>query len=704
MKISFLFSVLILLPFVVFSQPLWINISDTRDVNKIIHDGDKIWLSSRGGLMCIDKVNQDTIFYNHAKGMPFTEVMDMCLDKTGKLWLVCDQKGIACKDGDNWIHYDTMNTDLPNNFAVSVTVDSQNNKWFGFNHYLVKFDGSNWTSYSIDTISTWFYIPYNIAVDKDDRILIGANGIWAFDGNTFIHYDTINSPLPDENIYCMKSFPDGKVWIAHSLHGVTVTDFTTWQVIDTIIPGKRLDKVTSFDCTTGGDCWLGTLEGDLYYLHDSVWTQQLILPPVDSLFLIKYLAVDESNVLYVSADNPAKFDGTSWYRLDFSESEYRGYGINDFCHTPDSSTWIANMYGLFKHWNNSWTLYNQIEDSIYLSANNLTIDQNGKLYGLFNNKIGYFENNIWYTFPIPQDPQFVGCATDICFDKEGNLWIANYPGLIRINSTDTTFYSFYYNNFPGLEVRCLNTDSEGRIIVGSILGYHAWNGTTWTTYNISNSPLPSNNVWDITVTENKIWIATSEGLAMIDGSFWNIYTPDNSPLPHHSVRTISHDNNNVVWMISGIDNLVRFDGQNWEVIDYYHSGILNGNMSKISVDLKNNIWIGGLNNGISIYNENGVILQEDEFPEKSASEKELFTVYPNPCRESFRISCHFPLKSGKYQLTLSDICGKILADYPLKSQDQLFQMDGFIETRGTYLVSVQDENGMIIESKILISR
>ncbi|MBK7172116.1 MAG: T9SS type A sorting domain-containing protein [Bacteroidales bacterium] len=79
-------------------------------------------------------------------------------------------------------------------------------------------------------------------------------------------------------------------------------------------------------------------------------------------------------------------------------------------------------------------------------------------------------------------------------------------------------------------------------------------------------------------------------------------------------------------------------------------------------------------------------------------------MYPNPCTASFRIKSQFPLDGDRYQLTISDMCGKVLADYPLTIQDQLFQMDGPIEAKGIYLVSVLNKQGMIIESRILISR
>ncbi|MBK7172118.1 MAG: hypothetical protein IPH84_02535 [Bacteroidales bacterium] len=97
-----------------FAQLHWKDISDTRMPRKILPDGDKIWFCGRGGLTCINKLTEDTVYYNHANSaIPFTRIIDMCLDHSGRLWIVSDSRGIACLEGENWSWYHTGNTPLP---------------------------------------------------------------------------------------------------------------------------------------------------------------------------------------------------------------------------------------------------------------------------------------------------------------------------------------------------------------------------------------------------------------------------------------------------------------------------------------------------------------------------------------------------------------------------------------------------------------
>jgi gliding motility-associated-like protein len=82
---------------------------------------------------------------------------------------------------------------------------------------------------------------------------------------------------------------------------------------------------------------------------------------------------------------------------------------------------------------------------------------------------------------------------------------------------------------------------------------------TWTMYNRSNSPLPNDTIMylqgDI---QNRIWVATNNGLARFDGTNWTVYTTANSPLPNQAILSIAVDALGNKWIASP-DALVRFN-------------------------------------------------------------------------------------------------------------------------------------------------
>ncbi|NVO18575.1 MAG: hypothetical protein HXX13_02685 [Bacteroidetes bacterium] len=687
-----------------YAQTQWKNISDTRSVMTIVPDGNKIWLSSVGGLMCINKLTSDTTFYNHANsGIPFTRIISMCLDKTGRLWLVCDSKGIACLEGDSWTWYNTANTPLPNNFAVSVTVDSQNNLWFGFEFYLVKFDGTNWTSFAFPQEMTTGYLPYNIAIDANDRVLIGAEGIWAFNGSDFIQYNTSNSPLLSNNIRFIKAFQDGKIWIGHSSSGLTITDFTAWKVIDTLVPGRRLFDVSSFDGnTTTGTYWLATYPGDLYYYDGNNWSLQYASPPLDSLKYIRYLAVDENDELYVSALKSATFDGSEWHFLNTAECGFKGYNSLNVFHSKDQSTWIAGNYNINRFTNNTWTNYTSDDVSI-INPYCFADDQSNNIYAGHDQGISYFENTTWHRKYIPTNPIFNNDITHLCFDKNNHLWMSAYPGLIDFDGINATYYSSWLQNFPSMQVNCLAVNSNGYIVAGTNNGLVIKVESGWVTYNMENSPIPSDVIRDIAVNENDTWIATNNGLARFDGINWDIYTKDNSLLPDNYISTVDVDSNGVVWLISYFDNLVRFDGQQWEVFQYENSGMQIGIMQCIRADKSGNIWIGSEHCGLTIYNENGISLNLPENNRIDSNEQNICLVHPNPANDEIRVSYKFPESNDKLILMITSLNGIKTGEFPLETNEGIFSYPAKELSPGLYLVTISDGNTVCASRKIQVT-
>ncbi|MEI8046684.1 MAG: T9SS type A sorting domain-containing protein [Bacteroidota bacterium] len=706
----FLLSIsLILTVIIATAQPTWKNISDTRFVRKIVPDGNKLWLSSEGGLMCIDHSTNDTTFYNHANsGMPFTDISDMCLDIQGRLWLTSYFAGIACKDGNTWTAYNTTNSTLPNNRAVAITSDSQGNIWACINNNLVKFDGNTWLAIDLSFMASSNSGSEVMAVDAHDRVLMNANGLWAFDGNTFVKYDTSNSPILTNRINFIKTFPDGKTWIGHFQSGLTITDFTQWEVFDTLVTGKALYYVNAFDRTPDGKYWLGCYNGDLYYFDGTSWGLKHSEPPADTIRNISFLAVDNGNNLFIGSYQSSMFDGNYWYKMNTAETAFKGNMVEDIFHASDNSTWIANPYGMTRIIGNTITNYYQDDSSAnpnyYLSATCFAEDNNGKLYAGHYGGVSVFENNEWHRKSIPINNNLFSSSIPhhIAFDMNNSLFIAQFWGIVIYNGVSCAYYSPYLNNFPASEVLCLTRGTNGHIYAGYNNGFSEWNGTSWITHMIPNPPVYDCNVWDISIYDNIIWMATSGGLIKYDGSMWEYFNPDNCALNSFYSFALNCDKNGMVWMQNGVTDIATFDGQNWQIIDYFNSGMLYGSIRKLRIDKLGNKWMGSIHCGISIYNENGIFLDLDN--NKPHSDQVIKLVYPNPATDEIKISYLLPDNSTHWKLIVTDQLGKTVDIVSLQEKDKTYVYHSAKLTSGEYLISIS--NGIVNTSsaKILIVR
>jgi ligand-binding sensor domain-containing protein len=83
-------------------------------------------------------------------------------------------------------------------------------------------------------------------------------------------------------------------------------------------------------------------------------------------------------------------------------------------------------------------------------------------------------------------------------------------------------------------------------------GLTRFNGNTWTTFNRSNSPLPSDCFWDVQVdADNRLWIATAGdvGLVCYDGAAWTTYDTANSGIALNEVTKITLDpRRDLIWL------------------------------------------------------------------------------------------------------------------------------------------------------------
>ena len=90
-----------------FSQnPDWIIYTNGDDINVIEMENDFVWVGTDGGLVKINRITGNTIFF------------------------------------------DKINSGLPSNYVNCIAIDELGNKWIGAQNGLVKFDGTDWTVYN----------------------------------------------------------------------------------------------------------------------------------------------------------------------------------------------------------------------------------------------------------------------------------------------------------------------------------------------------------------------------------------------------------------------------------------------------------------------------------------------------------------------------------------------------------------------------
>jgi ligand-binding sensor domain-containing protein len=311
----------------------------------------------------------------------------------------CDKEPVL---NINWQLFDMLNSNIPNNYITSITIDGQGNKWIGTNSSgFAKFDGSSWTKFNTSNSG----LPDNhiqcIAVDKQENVWIGTTnkGLIKYDGIHFTIYNTNNSDLPHNTINCI-----------------------------------AIDKE--------GNKWIGTKYG-LANIKDTVWS---VYTPMGILASVDLIAIDKQDNVWIGSHDPilAKYDGTNWnyyyyYSLisDVNSScltadEYGNIwigGINSATNTGYIVKFDGNNFTLFDHSNSILSkngvkcIVSDVQSNIWVEFSNISSNPNVLKFGTVNS-IGYSTSN------LPVDNFNPSC---IVIDNLNNKWIGSNKGLFLFN-------------------------------------------------------------------------------------------------------------------------------------------------------------------------------------------------------------------------------------------------------------------------------
>jgi ligand-binding sensor domain-containing protein len=173
--------------------------------------------------------------------------------------------------------------------------------------------------------------------------------------------------------------------------------------------------------------------------------------------------------------------------------------------------------------------------------------------------------------------------------------------------TAWTQYSTSNSPLPENNVRCIVFENDSTAWIGTQYGLARFDGMNWVVYNTFNSGISGNDIRSIAIDrQGAKWIGTfNNGLDRFDGTTWINFNTQNSPLPDDFVRSLAIDTNDTKW-VGTIGGLARLDtAGTWTNYTMWNSAMGSNNITDLYVDTTNNDKWGGTVNG-------GLLLIEDD--------------------------------------------------------------------------------------------
>ena len=155
------------------------------------HDNIKWFGTFSDGLIRYD--GQSWVSYKMDNGLTSNRIISMASDKQNRMWIGTDN-GVSCFDGGTWVSY-TIDDGLPHNYIYSIAV-SGDTVWIGTRRGLACFDGEKWITLLTDTP---LFARGGVTCDKDNvKWFYNYDGVTRFDGLNWSVY-SVEDFFPGES-------------------------------------------------------------------------------------------------------------------------------------------------------------------------------------------------------------------------------------------------------------------------------------------------------------------------------------------------------------------------------------------------------------------------------------------------------------------------------------------------------------------------
>lgn len=280
------------------------------------------------------------------------------------------------------------------------------------------------------------------------------------------------------------------------------------------------------------------------------------------MFVATITPDSKGNIWFVAdyGNKLAKFDGNdSWTLYDTSDG-IMGSVIHSIAHDLDNNTWIGTNKGASCYNGKKWKNYTEKDGLINNLINQVIVDnENNKWFRSFKKGISKFDGNKWTNYDTSNGlPEGI---EGIAADSKGSLWM--YPSTVWQG----------VSKFDGK--KCINFIEENNLL--------------------------SNHVYTMDVdSKGAKWIVTSKNISKYFNDTWT-----HNAIPNkYDVSTFTIDSNDTHWGVfynyeTG-SKLTKLVDKKWKFYDITNEKV--DNVTKMAIDLKQNVWLGTFANGLLKYN------------------------------------------------------------------------------------------------------
>jgi len=403
---------------------------------------------------------------------------------------------------DHW----TSDDGLVSTNLTSVHQDGEGFLWITTYNGLIKFDGGKFTLYDKEVLpelkSSAFYQTRGDSLGNL-WFATQASGVLQYREGKFYVYGK-KQGLPN-SIRCVYADLKGRIWAGSNQEGLFVMEFpdSVFRQVDYL----PLQKGTILDVKEDsiGRIWVGTEGRGVTYFKDKDYRTltlknglsneivEVIWPGADGKILIgsdKGINVFENgqithwNFLKNHQINDILVDGngTVWIATEtglgkvnpqlgieefiYAHGGFKARQITSMTFDREGNLWMSTESNGLVRLRHSRFINYSTEDGLTHEKINIIREFEGKMWvGTDDGQINIIDGNRISEFPIKTPQDDLGIR-DICFDRNGVMWIGSYKGLLRYSKGEEKLYGIK-EGFPSAEIRRIHQNQKGELLLAT---------------------------------------------------------------------------------------------------------------------------------------------------------------------------------------------------------------------------------------------
>jgi ligand-binding sensor domain-containing protein len=576
--------------------------------------------------------------------IPSQFINDMQFAADGMIWIASDGgltrfNPAGRTAAEMWFTYTPANSPLILNEVRSLAQDSQGNLWLTnvnvqtSNGALFKFNPTSnvWTEYKVGRELPWnppWYNVNTVYVGTDDRVWLTHSvlgGMAEFNGTTWVLHNSAYQM--DEMLADLQ----GNVWVTSGQYGLFKWNGATWRNWPTVggtitMTGLGMDRNAVVHVST----WYGSVyqminDNPVFFLNADGIPGGIITRPNGEIWIKNY---GGNGILGTVRQYTAS--GELLRRMNTYNSGLPDYFVDRIKSDSSGNMWFATgeaglsrMRGSNGAWRSAtqwrnWGDHNDGSEPYPWAGNEpmySVFEDSGGIFWMGGNGVGTWDSatgeftNFWNW----QNSNLSSDGINAIVKRQGTTWVGsggsgaywlNGNTWVNVNLSPAGY------NYSANNVKAMAVDTQDNLWVASeyaLRKFAPGNNTTFTQYDTSNSPLPSDGLLDVLDDPNGgIWLGTYEGLVRFDGTTWTTYNQANTGMPGTVVYDIARrpsdgliaiaNNQGSIWPYTG--GVSTFNGTTWTHYTMDNSPLTHWQVVAVEFDAKGNLWASPLSEGV----------------------------------------------------------------------------------------------------------